>query len=105
VVSGDGTIEASATMIVGIIFLVSLRQALRLKVTRVFFSKLIYPVLLFAVAGICAVVEGSHPNDWIPSRFFFILGMISVVVVVFYFQRELEERENAPGSLVRVRKM
>jgi predicted membrane channel-forming protein YqfA (hemolysin III family) len=104
-VSAEAMVEASATMLVGIMFLVSLRQALGLKPTRMFFSKLVYPVILFATSGICATMEGLSPYDWVPYRFLFALGMISVVGVVFYLQNELEDREKYPGGPVGVRKL
>ena len=51
VVSGDAIIQASATIIVGVIFLVTLRQALNLPVSSSYLKRMMAAFLFFALAS------------------------------------------------------
>jgi threonine/homoserine/homoserine lactone efflux protein len=91
--SEDAMVQASATMTVGIIFLMTLRQALDLRITRSFLFKLILPTAAFFFCAFFAVFGESHAEpSWIEaSGYLFILGLMTVSSVVASLQTELEE--------------
>jgi len=88
-------IQASATMTVGIIFVVSLRQAMGFKITKPFLTKLILPMALFFFCAFLAVFgeSYSYPSMIADSGYVFILGLMTVSAVVASLQTELEEME------------
>ena len=51
VVSGDAIIQASATVVVGMIFLVTLRQALKLRITGSDLKPLVFAGFVFVIAS------------------------------------------------------
>jgi hypothetical protein len=104
VISGDAIIQASTTMIVGVIFLVTLREALKLPVRSLFIKDLAYPLGLFSLASILAWLgeEGASPelNVLVHGLSFavFLAGLVWVLVMVYRMAGEAEEKERPRGK-------
>lgn len=99
--SGDAIVQANATLIVGVIFLVNLRAALKLPVTRSFVALMLMPVYFWSASIIMYlwgdmtersghVAVANYPLwGWYNlATNFFIAGIIALVVVMVSMYRE-----------------
>jgi len=89
--SADAIFVASATMIAGIISLLSVPPALGLPVTRSFLTMIMLPMAMFCWCVILAMLGG--PYSIMASGALFALGLVVVVFVVGFLQREVEDRD------------
>jgi hypothetical protein len=100
VVSGDAIIQASATIVVGMIFLVTLRQALKLPNTSSDLKPLAYAAvaLLFA-SDLSFFMENPYYTEvarWLFSVLtmgFFDLGLILVALTIYKTVSEKSDQE------------
>lgn len=92
-VSGDVIINASATVIVGILFLISLRKALGFQVTGHFIMLVATVISFFSAAAMLALAEDEITGVLRAAKIFTVLGFVGVAMVVYYLAREVEENE------------
>jgi hypothetical protein len=88
-ISPDALIQANATLMVGVFFLVTLRQALKLPVTKEFIRRLHVPIILFVMSTTVLVLgdilHGSAVPNYNPesttwgSEIIFVAGLAMVV--------------------------
>jgi hypothetical protein len=74
-VSLDAIVQADATLIVGIVFIVTLRQALKQKVTRNDLQFVAVAILLYVLSGIVAVLPDMF------SSLGLAFGITSIVAI------------------------
>ena len=105
-VSLDIILEASVTMLVGTVFVVSLRQALKIPTTKKYLTVLVWPMLLFAISGAFAVVDEWPPPQGYPAgsfgwwaKVFFILGMFVLAFMVASLPGELDARQKTVEAM------
>jgi Ca2+/Na+ antiporter len=91
--SGDVIINASATVIVGILFLVSLRKALGFQPTGRFLQIIAAVVAMFSGAAMLALAEDEITWALRAAKIFTLFGFFGVTMVVYYLAREVEEKE------------
>ena len=85
-VSTDVVVEASATLIAAILFLVTVRQALKLPAFA-YAKQAAGAVLLFISAIVAALLEDLFPAEWhwpkIATWAFFLLGLVFLAYLVY----------------------
>jgi hypothetical protein len=91
--SGDVIINASATVIVGILFLISLRKALGFRPTGHFLNLIAAIIAVFSGAAMLALAEDEITWALPVAKIFTVLGFFGVMIVVYYLAREVEEKE------------
>jgi hypothetical protein len=89
-VSGDAIIQASATMTVGIIFLVRIRESLDLPKNHHFLTILTGPMALFYFSALLAVLDLPSLSGPV-----FALGIFAIIFVVFFLLKEARDREES----------
>jgi len=108
--SPDAIIQAIATLIVGVIFLVTLRQAIGLRVTSRFILWIFAPIYFWTAAAAIFIFEDELafvPNCAVlgcftasqAGRTLFFSGLVALVVVVFltYVESGRLERRGVEG--------
>ena len=101
-VSADAIIQADATIIVGIIFLATLREALELPIgdRYSFFMRIFVPIGLFIASAVGAVLEEA-PFYWMLARLGFVFGMLALCVSLYLFGQEaLRQQEKEKLKIV-----
>jgi hypothetical protein len=91
-ISADAILQATATMIVGTIFVLTLREAIGLKVTRQFAIRLVLPMACFIWSASTALfvheewICGPNWDYWIylSARLAFFLGLFFLMVVLLW---------------------
>ena len=110
VVSGDAIIQASATIIVGMIFLVTLRKALRLSTTASDLRPLWYAAILLVLACYASFfmenpIYTVEAHWWFGAlaMTFFNAGLLVVAFTIYKIVREKSDREQTENvGLVKV---
>lgn len=111
-VSLDAIVQADATLIVGIVFIVTLKQALKQKVTPADLLMVASAILLYVLSGIVAVLPDMFSSLTLVSGvttvvsmdllvgmctfgsiFLFYLGMITTAGAVYWMMRRTETSE------------
>jgi hypothetical protein len=104
VVSAEAIIQADATIIVGVMFLLTLREALKLRRVKTLslFNRIYYPVLCFMISAVAAVIEDSPFADWfhiwLIARAGFTLGILLLAYAMFLFLMDLLREEKEPKT-------
>jgi hypothetical protein len=112
-VSLDAIVQADATLIVGIVFIVTLKQALRQKVTPGDLVMVAGAILLYVLSGVLAVLPDMYSSLGLVSglttvvsmdllvgmcsfgsMFLFYLGMITTAGAVYWMMRRQETSES-----------
>ena len=91
-VSTDVVVEASATLIAGMIFLVSIRQALKLP-DLAFYGKMVaIGIVIFIFAILVAIVEDMIPSEYawpkIVTWLVFFTGLLWLAQLVWRMPRQ-----------------
>lgn len=99
-VSGDAIIQASATIIVGVIFLVTLRQALNLPVSSSYLKRMMIAFLFFALASMMTfnmenvVYNEQIRREWgIWAMLVFDIGLVTVGLMLYETITEKSSQE------------
>jgi hypothetical protein len=100
VVSGDAIVQASATIVVGVIFLVTLRQVLNLPVSSSYLTRMLGAFLFFAAASMMAFnmenVVYSEQQRWqfgTCTMLVFDSGLMFVALMLYEIITEKRDQE------------
>ncbi len=100
VVSADAILQADATLIVGVIFLATLRQAVGLPITSSFLQRLYWPIIFFCLSALGVAFEGGgftidgHDPLYLVGRNCFTLGLFLVFWAMYRFPADLRKKES-----------
>ncbi len=98
VVSADAILQADATLIVGVIFLATLRQVVGLPITASYFQRLYWPIFFFVVSALGVSTEGvgtidGHDPMYLVGRGCFTFGLLFVFYAMYRFSADLWKKE------------
>lgn len=117
-ISGEAIIQASATILVGLVFLVTLRKSLGLRLDSAFLSYIYWPMVCLMLsiicvffgedvffAGVCAF-GGTPPcpapaGVWLfgfAGRILFLAGVLLLPLVVRKIQEEARKKEDEQSA-------
>ena len=98
-VSADAIIQADATVIVGIVFLATLREALKLPIRDrySFFMRMFVPVAFFIASAAGAILEEA-PFYWMLARLGFVVGMLALGGSLYLFGRGVLRQQEKEKS-------
>jgi hypothetical protein len=99
VVSADAILQADATLIVGVIFLATLRQALKLPITVSFYSTLYLAIFAFIASAVGIMNEGvvtisGHDPMNLVGRNCLPIGLVLVACALFLTMRDLKDKQS-----------
>jgi hypothetical protein len=104
-VSADTIVQASATLIVGIIFLVILRQALGLQITRKFLFWIFLPTYFWVCASITVIFQDEIwmqqlnctrlgcISPALVGDILFILGLVALLIIIVSVSGEFRPKQ------------
>jgi hypothetical protein len=99
VASADAILQADATLIVGVIFLATLRQVVGLPITSSFFQRLYWPIVFFCLSALGVALEGGgftiagHDPFYLVGRCCFTLGLFFVFLAMYRFSFEIRKKD------------
>lgn len=100
-VSADAILQADATLVVGVVFLATLRQALKLPFTMSFFRGIYLATLLFVISAVGvlnegALILGGHDPMYLVGRNSLPLGLLLVAYALYRLMVDLRAKEANP---------
>jgi hypothetical protein len=103
VVSADAILQADATLVVGVVFLATLREALKLPFTASFFRSIYLATFLFMISALGilnegATIIGGHDLWHLIGRNSLPLGLLLVSYALYRLMVDLRTKEASPSQ-------